>query len=138
MEERGRTIAALEAVTEQLLTPDVYRQILDGVPDGLVVVDADRRIAFVNRRAQLMLGYSSDQLIGQSLSMLLPEDVQGRHDALAEGYCLDPIPRPMSQGRVLQARHATGRSVPVTISLGAAVSAGGTLAIATLTAARMS
>jgi PAS domain S-box-containing protein len=50
--------------------------LLEAVPDALVVVDAAGLIRFVNRQTESLFGYGRDDLIGQPLEMLVPESVR--------------------------------------------------------------
>ncbi|MGH9120770.1 MAG: PAS domain-containing protein, partial [Acidimicrobiales bacterium] len=52
---------------------------LDGsAPDGILQVDAARRIVEANRSAERMLGYPVGKLAGLPLSVLEPRDSEGR------------------------------------------------------------
>ena len=54
-----------------------FRTLLESSPDGLVIADADGVIALVNRNAELMFGYASDELLGQPIRILLPARYSG-------------------------------------------------------------
>jgi PAS domain S-box-containing protein len=51
--------------------------ILDTIADGVLVVDADGRIADLNDQARRMSGYSRQDLVGRSLELLLPPRLMG-------------------------------------------------------------
>ncbi|MHB8633506.1 MAG: sensor histidine kinase [Thermoplasmatota archaeon] len=44
--------------------------VLDSAPDALLLIDANREIVFVNRRAQEMYGYPFAELVGKAASVL--------------------------------------------------------------------
>ena len=46
-----------------------YRQIVEATTDGILQVDAESIIVFVNHRLADMLGYSPDEMVGKSLSV---------------------------------------------------------------------
>lgn len=51
----------------------------DDLPDGIVTVDAEGRVATVNHVAERMLSMTADELVGRDLSVALPfVDPQGR------------------------------------------------------------
>lgn len=97
--------------------PDLFREICDAAPDGILVVGADGRIVSANRRAQDLFGYDAHTLIGAPVEMLLPESVRARHVGHRQGYAQRPATRPMGSGLDLAARHADGHEFPVEISL---------------------
>jgi diguanylate cyclase (GGDEF)-like protein/PAS domain S-box-containing protein len=54
----------------------LYRYLVDESPDLIYTLDPQGRFSFVNRRFETLLGYRSEELLGQHFSMLLyPEDV---------------------------------------------------------------
>lgn len=63
------------------------REVLAALPDGLVVVDADRRVVEVNARAARLLGRPVGDLVGRPLTEALP-----LVDSAGRGWwnCLDP------------------------------------------------
>jgi len=50
------------------------RAILDAAPDGIFTFDAEGMIRSFNRSAELMFGRPTSEVVGQSLSLLLPTD----------------------------------------------------------------
>jgi PAS domain S-box-containing protein len=54
------------------------RELLDGLPDAVVVVDAEGRVVYLNGAAETLLGYASGELLGQSADCLLPERMRPR------------------------------------------------------------
>src|ERR1041384_7090357 len=93
------------------------RALLDAAPDGMVVVDAAGRIVLANRQAQTMFGFTSDELLGQRVEILLPEAYRVSHRDHRTAYHAAPRTRPMGLGMELLARRKDGREFPVEISL---------------------
>ena len=50
-----------------------FEQIVQLSPDGVLVVDGDGRIAFVNDRLTEMTGYGDHELVGRPVTILLPD-----------------------------------------------------------------
>ena len=66
--------------SEPGIDPDeLARRLLAGMPDGLVVSDADGIIRFWNAGAERIFGFSADEAIGQSLDIITPERLRARH-----------------------------------------------------------
>jgi diguanylate cyclase (GGDEF)-like protein/PAS domain S-box-containing protein len=51
---------------------------LESVPDPLVVVDTRQHVVFVNRHVVHKFGFATAELVGGSLSVLVPDDLRGR------------------------------------------------------------
>lgn len=96
-----------------------FQALLAGAPDAMIIVDAEGRIVIVNRQAELMFGYESGELIGQSVELLIPADLRELHVRHRAGYGSKPYTRPMGSGMDLVALRKDGTSFPVEISLSA-------------------
>jgi len=99
------------------LPAELARTVLDAAPDALIVIDADGIIRFVNRQALTLFGYGHDELVGQHVEQLLPEQLRGHHVTQRAGYFAAPCFRPMGAGLALVARRCDGGELPVEISL---------------------
>ena len=102
---------------ETLVDESVLRSALDQNPDGIVIVDADGTIQYVNSALRTMTGFDDDDLVGHSIETLVPTRVRDRHAELRNRYLAQPRTRPMGQGLDLTAVRADGSEVPVEISL---------------------
>ena len=49
------------------------RRILEAAPDAMVLADAEGRIVLVNARAETLFGYRREELLGQTMQVLLPD-----------------------------------------------------------------
>lgn len=61
----------------------VLEQLLEDAPDAILIADRAGVITYWNNGAQLIFGYSTDEAIGKSLDLIIPENLRGRH---WEGY----------------------------------------------------
>jgi PAS domain S-box-containing protein len=96
-----------------------YHDLLEAIPDGLVIVDETGQIVLVNRQAELILGYPREELLGMSHDLLLPERLRAGHARHRADYLAAPRTRPMGSGMELLARRRDGSEIPVEISLSA-------------------
>lgn len=96
----------------------ISQQLLQFSPDALIVVDLQGVILFANATSRSLFGYSREQLVGQSIEMLVPERFRFRHGAHLAGYIRDPTAREMG-ARItdLFARRADGTEFPAGIRL---------------------
>jgi protein-histidine pros-kinase len=103
-----------------------FRNVLESAPDAMVIIDHYGKIAVVNEQAERMFGYTREQMLGQEIELLLPDDVHDKHISHRTAYSRDPHLRPMGIGMDLRAKRKDGSSFPVEISLSPVVSASGT------------
>jgi len=96
-----------------------FTGLLEAAPDAMVCVDAGGRIAVVNAQAERLFGYGRDELIGQPVEMLVPDEARPVHPGHRAGYVADPAPRPMGAGMQLAGRRRDGTTFPAEISLSA-------------------
>ncbi len=107
------------------------QQLIDGAPDGIIVVDGDGRITTVNSRLTEMLGYTNEELLGQPIEKLVPTSVHSVHRSHRSRYAAAPTRRQMGEtGSRLTARCADGSLHPVEIALSPIVVDGTTATMA--------
>jgi diguanylate cyclase (GGDEF)-like protein/PAS domain S-box-containing protein len=93
-----------------------YRGLLETAPDGMVVVNAKGEIEIVNQQLQKMTGYTSDELAGKPIEVLIPERFNA-HKQQRNSYLTNPKVRMMGGGIELFVQHKDGGEFPVEISL---------------------
>ncbi len=93
------------------------RLLLDSVPDAVIACDPRGRVVYANRSVERLLGWSMDQLVGESLETLIPVRLREAH---AEGIArfLRSL-EPTIQGRatILPALHRDGTEIEVELTL---------------------
>ncbi len=94
-----------------------FKDLVESAPDSILVVDERGLIELVNRQAEVLFGYPRDELLGQSIDLLVPERARAVHPGHRAGYFADPRTRLMGAGLDLTARRRDGSEVPVDISL---------------------
>lgn len=99
------------------LSEEDFLAIFEAAPDGLAIVGAQGDILAVNQRMGDFFGFSKGDLIGQSIEILVPEDLRSSHVADRDSFAKNPVPRPMGAAMNLTARRADGSLFPVEVSL---------------------
>jgi PAS domain S-box-containing protein len=110
-----------------------FRALMESVSQAIIAVNHRGLIEIVNNQAEELFGYSREEMIGQTLEMLLPERLHEVHAGLREQYFSRPSTRPMGIGMDLAGRHKNGQEFPVEISLNYVEMGGQSLAISFIT-----
>jgi PAS domain S-box-containing protein len=115
---------------EPALTDAALRSAVDAAPDGIVVVDENGTIVFVNPMVEQLFEYERDDLVGQSVDQLVPTAVRSQHAAYRARYIEQPRARVMGSGLDLRGQKRSGAEFSVEISLSPVRSGTRTLVIA--------
>jgi len=107
-------------------------EVVEAMPDGVVIVDERGEIVLVNREIERLLGWSRDDMLGHPVEMLLPEELRTVHQRHRAGFNDAPHRRAMGQGMQLAALRADATVFPVEISLAPAKVDGRRVVIATV------
>lgn len=128
--ELERLAALNRKLGETEVDAAIWPQILDALPDGLIVIDHAARICLVNVQIELMLGHHRRRLIGEPVHVLLSPDLALQHAEHIARFFEQPTARPMNLAKHLPALHASGRTVMVQISIGPLISEAGIFGLA--------
>lgn len=90
---------------------------IEAVPDALIVTDYAGSILRCNKAAEALFGYEATQLIGQQVEVLLPVELGALHKKHRERFLSNPVDRPMRTGAEFFGQTKDGKRVPLTISL---------------------
>ena len=117
--------AELEAANQQLRREIAERQqveaalhasqirlagILDIADDAIISIDKAQRITLFNQGAEKIFGYSAEEILGQSLDLLLPSRFREMHRQHIGEFANSPdVARGMGQHREIVARRQDGR-----------------------------
>jgi PAS domain S-box-containing protein len=101
-------------------------------PDAVVVVDENGRIIRVNEQAKTMFGYTTRELVGERIEVLIPTRFRGRHEKHRRNYVSEPRLREMGVDLDLYALRKDGSEFPADIMLSPVQTDEGHVVIATV------
>ena len=95
-----------------------YRILAETASDAIIRIDENSTIQFVNTATARIFGYTTQEMMGQSLTMLMPEEIRQKHrDGF--GRYLQTGKRNLNWESIeVPARHKGGRLFPLEISFG--------------------
>ncbi len=90
-------------------------KMMDSLPDGIFVVDAEKRITAFNRAAEILTGFTREEALSQPCCEIF------RSENCTGGCALDEAKesRNAVHNRIMSIVHKDGRRVPITISASA-------------------
>src|SRR2546422_898703 len=89
-EEGVLVSSAIRDITARKRAEMQFRGLLEAAPDAMVIVGREGRILLVNAQTEKLFGYTREELLGQSVEILVPERFRGAHP----GHLLINIPQP--------------------------------------------
>lgn len=110
--------APASAVERQLRESEArFHAIFERAADGILISNADGRIVMMNRQVEAQSGYRRDELLGQSIELLVPDRCRAEHGAYHNTFFASGRSR-MSGGRKnILLRRKDGSELDVDISL---------------------
>ena len=95
----------------------LFHDLLDAAPDAILEVDSGGKIVRANSTVEELFGYTSAELLNQSVERLIPEQARRIHMKHREGYVAHPVKRAMGSNLDLYALRKDGTQFPVDIVL---------------------
>lgn len=96
---------------------DICTELLDSVPDAVIIVDESGTIVQVNCQTEVLFKYGKSELVGASMEILMPKRFREKHPHHRKSYFQSPHVRPMGSMMNLLAVNRHGKEFPVEISL---------------------
>lgn len=97
---------------------ELYRVVTETASDAIITIDETSSILFVNPATERMFGYASDEMIGQSLTMLMPEEFRPRHRGGVGRYLATSRRHIPWESVPAKGLHKSGAEFPLEISFG--------------------
>jgi diguanylate cyclase (GGDEF)-like protein/PAS domain S-box-containing protein len=91
--------------------------LLNSVPEGVLEVGRDESIRFVNRQLCGLFGYTQQELLGQSVELLVPAGMRAAHTRSRERFHASGSSRPMGSEIEIFGVRKGGQHIPLDISL---------------------
>lgn len=89
-----------------------------GAPeDGVVAIDAQGRIDYLNAAAAAMFGYGPEALLGQLLEVLIPEPQAAVHARLRRAFAAGKVPLAIGRMRAVRGRRRDGSEIALHVML---------------------
>jgi diguanylate cyclase (GGDEF)-like protein/PAS domain S-box-containing protein len=109
-----------------------YRGLLEAAPDGMVVVNQEGKIVLLNAQTEKQFGYRRDELLGESVTDIIPEGFAERLIADGTRTAAAALAQQIGSGIELHGRRKDRSEFPIEIMLSPLESAEGMLVTAAI------
>ncbi|MBS0416068.1 MAG: PAS domain S-box protein [Proteobacteria bacterium] len=92
--------------------------LLDAAVDGIIIIDHLGTIRSFNRAAERMFGFTSDEVLGTNVSVLMNDEDSKAHDGHLARYVDTRVPHIIGRGRDVTVRRKDGSLFPAHLSVG--------------------
>jgi two-component system sensor kinase FixL len=94
------------------------QSVLETVPDAMVIIDEHGLIQSFSATAERQFGWTSAEVIGRNVSMLMPSPYREDHDGYIARYLATGQARIIGIGRVVVGERKDGSTFPMELSVG--------------------
>jgi PAS domain S-box-containing protein len=123
--QNNSDITGLKRAQDEIAAREAHlRSILDTVPEAMIVIDENGAVTSFSAAAAQLFGYSSEEVVGQNVKMLMPEPYRAEHDGYIDRYLNTGEARIIGYGRVVKGLTKDGASFPMELAVGEARSNG--------------
>lgn len=99
------------------LKQERIRLVVEASPSGMIMVNEAGIVLLVNSQIERLFGYGREELLGQSVEILVPVEIREKHPGLRAGFFSDAKARAMGAGRDLFGQRKDGTQFPIEIGL---------------------
>jgi PAS domain S-box-containing protein len=112
-----KDVTQLRVMRDTKLLAARFPDLLELMPDGIVLVSVTGHIVYASSQAERLFGYPPNELRGQPLEALLPQRFRSAHLVHRADYFSLPRARAMGAGLELYGLRKNGVEFPIEISL---------------------
>lgn len=116
-EDGTMVLSSIVDISTRKRLEERFRRVVEASPSAMVMIRHSGQIEMVNTQAELLFGHQRQEMVGQSVEILVPARFRGHHPDLRRSFFRDPQSRPMGAGRDLYALRKDGSEFPVEIGL---------------------
>jgi PAS domain S-box-containing protein len=94
-----------------------FKQIIESMPNALIVSDESGKIIMANKKMEELFGYTKDELYKSTVDLLIPKRYSKQHPEHIKSFVFKPSHRSMGENRDLFGLKKNGVEFPLEIGL---------------------
>lgn len=121
-----RDLTEIHRAQEELKDTQALKQVvMDTISDAVITVDNKETIIYCNEVTRKIFGYTSSELTGQSLQLIIPDYLKKMHETAFTKYNKTGVRKHASWSSLeFPGLHKDGHQIPLEISFGEAIANG--------------
>lgn len=118
MEEMEATQEEMKrAMSESEKQKKITEETLEQAIDAVITIDHNKEVTFINKAAVEMFGYSREEVMGQNVRMIVPQEHKAPHDGYVDANIKTGVNKVVGKARELEATKKDGSRFWVSLSL---------------------
>lgn len=107
----------VEQARELQQSAQLIKSIVETVVDGIITIDSRGMIHSFNAASERIFEYTSDEVTGQNLKMLMPEPYHSEHDSYLHHHITTGEKKVIGLGREVMGRRKNGSTFPMELAV---------------------
>lgn len=95
----------------------IFKAVFDSNPDALLVVEYSGKIAMINKKLEIMLGFKDEDVIGQNINILIPDYNCEKHEEYFKHFFEQLCDNPNETDKLFTISKKDGKKIYVDIRL---------------------
>jgi PAS domain S-box-containing protein len=120
-DEKGNLVRIVGShidMSDRVEASNQFKNIVEAASNAMLMINKEGTIVISNSETTNTFGYSKDELLGQSISTLIPEEHRHGHEKLVHNFISQSgNRRKMGVGRELFGLHKDGSKIPIEVGL---------------------
>lgn len=100
--------AFVKDITQERQEKQKNIAVLEQAVDGVVTIGADKKITFFNKAAETMWGYSREEVLGNNIKTIVPDEIQANHDGYVDANIKTGINKIVGMSRDVEIQRKDG------------------------------
>lgn len=112
---------------------NLFKLGLENSPIGILYVSDHGKILYSNKWITNIFGYEKNEIIGEFVEILVPDEIKQEHPELRESFFRNPTIKKLAEGRNLYGKRKDGKKVLLDIGLSPLKTKKGLIAVVNIT-----
>jgi two-component system sensor kinase FixL len=113
----SRLQVAMKDITARREAESWRRKLIETTQDAVIAINRKAEVMLFNSAAEKMFGYSSEEIIGEKVNILMPEPYRSEHDRYIERYERTGEGRAMGKVWEVEGLRKDGEVFPIALSV---------------------